>query len=568
MLPDIFKNRVEDILCNVITTLEAGVSIVDKNLIIVWSNELLAHILHLKENPLGKSCREVYACECPGTENCTILQALSHGERRISSTQLITEKGERRYIQNFSIPVKNEKGDISNLLKLSIDITEKEEKIRQISLLRKLSELMHGTLQIDRLLHLILTCVTAGVALGFNRARLFLVDKEKNIVYGKMAVGPSNQEEASKIWSEIANKYEELEDLIKASEDNYRDDTPLHLITRLMAYPLDEEGIVISCIKNKMPVLIKDAVNSPNIDKKFLNMIEANEFVCVPLLVKEEAIGLICADNFYSRNPITEEHVQLLCTFASQAALAIENAEAYKKLGEKIQQLKETQERLICSERLGVIGNMAAYVAHEIRNPLVTIGGFARAILRTSHPDDQIKQGIEIIVEEVNRLEKILKNIMDFSKPHELVKTDSQINEIVENICSLMEPYFKNSNIQLMRKFSASIPKIIIDTTQIKQVFLNIIKNAVESMPKGGTLTIETAVEDNYVKINIADTGEGMSAEIIRNIFVPFFTTKADGTGVGLAVSQKILDEHGGCIRVKSLLKQGSTFSIYLPIIK
>ncbi len=295
-------------------------------------------------------------------------------------------------------------------------------------------------------------------------------------------------------------------------------------------------------------------------------MIGANEFVCVPLVVKEEAIGLICADNYYSKKPITQEHVQLLSTFANHAALAIENADAYKILGEKVNQLKETQERLIRSERLAVIGNMAAYVAHEIRNPLTTIGGFARSILRASSQDDQTRQNAGIIVEEVSRLERILANIMDFSKPVESVKIASQINEILENTCSLMDPYFKNGGIKLIKRFNFMVPNVVIDQTQIKQVFLNLIKNAVESMPGGGTLTLETLEEDEHVKINITDTGEGMTAEIMQNIFVPFFTTKVDGTGVGLAVSQKIVDDHSGFIKVKSSLQEGTTFSIYLPI--
>jgi len=155
---------------------------------------------------------------------------------------------------------------------------------------------------------------------------------------------------------------------------------------------------------------------------------------------------------------------------------------------------------------------------------------------------------------------------MDFSKPVESVKVASQINEILENTCSLMDPYFKNGRIKLTKIFNSMIPKIVIDPTQIKQVFLNLIKNAVESMPGGGALTLETIVEDEHVKINITDTGEGMTAEIMQNIFVPFFTTKVDGTGVGLAVSQKIVDDHGGFIKVKSSLQEGTTFSIYLPI--
>ena len=567
MLPHILKDKVDNSLNIVVSALDAGFAILDKDLNIIWANERLPVILNLRYDLVGKTCRDVYKCECNDNETCSVLQALSSGKKQFSETQLITERGERRYIQNITTPVKDEKGNITHLFKLSLNVTTQEEKIHQLSLLRKLAELMQGTLQIDRLLHLILTCVTAGTALGFNRARLFLVDKERNIVYGKMAVGPSTLEEANRIWSDIAKKYEKLEDLIKASEDNYRDDTPLHMITRLMAYSLsDEKEIIVNCVKEKRPIWERNAFSNPNINKNFVNMIDANEFVCVPLVVKEDAIGLICADNYYSHKPITEEHVQHLSTFVNHAALAIENADAYKKLGEKVRQLKETQERLIRSERLAVIGNMAAYVAHEIRNPLATIGGFARSILRASSQDDQTRQNAGIIIEEVSRLERILANIMDFSKPVESVKVASQINEILENTCSLMEPYFKNGRIKLIKIFNSMIPKIVIDPTQIKQVFLNLIKNAVESMPGGGALTIETIVEDEHIKINITDTGEGMTAEIMQNIFVPFFTTKVDGTGVGLAVSQKIVDDLGGFIKVKSSLQEGSTFSIYLPI--
>lgn len=569
MLPDVIKDKLDSIVYNIVDSLDAGFALLDNDLNIIWANNRLSSMLNLEYSPIGKKCAEVYKCECKNAKNCSVLQSLASGKKQIGDTQLITEKGDRRYVQNVSIPIRDDKHNITHLIKLSTDITEKEEKIHQLSLLRKLAELMQGTLQIDRLLHLILTCVTAGTALGFNRARLFLVDKNRNIVYGKMAVGPSSWEEANKIWGEIGNKYEKLEGLIKASEDNYRDDTPLHMITRLMAYSLtDEKEIIVSCIKNKKPILEKEAFNNPNINKNLVSMLDVNEFVCVPLVVRDDVIGVICADNIYSHKPITKEHVQLLSTFANHAALAIESADAYKELTEKVIQLKDTQERLIRSERLAVIGNMAAYVAHEIRNPLVTIGGFARTIMRASIQDNQIKKSAGIIVDEVGRLEKILANIMDFSKPVESVKVISQINEILENTCSLMEPYFKNGRIKLIKKFDMKLPKIVMDSTQIKQVFLNLMKNAVESMHKEGSLLIETMVESEYVKINITDTGEGMTTEILQNIFVPFFTTKVDGTGVGLAVSQEIIDDHGGHIKVKSVLQGGTTFSIYLPIKK
>lgn len=569
MLPDTIKLKLEDIINNISDSGVAGLALLDHDLNVAWANRSLSSILKLNYDPVGKSCREIFDCECKDKNNCTILKALSSGRKQYSEVQLSADKDTRKYLQNVSVPIKDEKGSITHLLKITTDITLKEEKIHQYDLLRKLAELMQGTLQIDRLLHLILTCVTAGTALGFNRARLFVVDHDRNIVFGKMAVGPSDVAEANKIWNEIAHKYKMLEDLIKASEDNYQYDSPLHMITRLMAYSLDDENeVIVSCIRKKKVIVEKNAFNNPNINKNFVNMIGSNEFVCVPLIVRDKAIGAICADNIYSKKPITDEMVMLLSTFANHAALAIENADAYKKLEKKIIQLKDAQERLVRSEKLAVIGNMAGYIAHEIRNPLVTIGGFARSIARETADNKTIKNSAEIIIDEVSRLEKILAVVMDFSKVAKPAKVKMQVNEIVDNTISLMESYFKNIGIDVVKKYESMIPDIVVDQDQIRQVFLNIFKNAAESMQNGGKLIVGTTKEDEYVRIDITDTGVGMDADTIENIFTPFYTKKREGTGIGLAVSQKIVDDHEGFIKVKSELNQGATFSIFLPLKK
>lgn len=569
MLPDNIKLKLEDIINNISDSGVAGLALLDHDLNVVWANRSLSSILKLNYDPVGKSCREIFDCECKDKNSCTTLKVLSSGRKQYSEVQLSADKDTRKYLQNVSVPIKDEKGRITHLLKITTDITLKEEKIHQYDLLRKLAELMQGTLQIDRLLHLILTCVTAGTALGFNRARLFVVDHDRNNVFGKMAVGPSDVAEANKIWNEIAHKYKMLEDLIKASEDNYQYDSPLHMITRLMAYSLDDENeVIVSCIRKKKVIVEKNAFNNPDINKNFVNMIGSNEFVCVPLVVRDKAIGAICADNIYSKKPITDEMVMLLSTFANHAALAIENADAYKTLEKKVIQLKDAQERLVRSEKLAVIGNMAGYIAHEIRNPLVTIGGFARSIARETTANKTIKNSAEIIIDEVSRLEKILAVVMDFSKVAKPAKVKTQVNEIVDNTISLMESYFKNIGIDVVKKYESMLPDIVVDQDQIRQVFLNIFKNAAESMQNGGKLIVETTKEDEYVRIDITDTGVGMDADTIENIFTPFYTKKREGTGIGLAVSQKIVDDHEGFIKVKSELNQGATFSIFLPVKK
>ena len=137
MLPDILKDKVDNILNNVVDALNAGFVILDKDLNIVWANERLSSILNLGYDPIGRTCRDVYKCECKENKNCSVLEALSSGQKQFSETQLITERGERRYIQNITTPVKDEKDTITHLLKLSIDVTAQEEKIHQLSLITK-----------------------------------------------------------------------------------------------------------------------------------------------------------------------------------------------------------------------------------------------------------------------------------------------------------------------------------------------------------------------------------------------------------------------------------------------
>ena len=209
---------------------------------------------------------------------------------------------------------------------------------------------------------------------------------------------------------------------------------------------------------------------------------------------------------------------------------------------------------------------MAAYVAHEIRNPLTTIGGFARSIERLGANNEKISTSSKIIVQEVQRLEKILNSIRDFSKPEEPQKTKTQINKLMEDTLELTEGYLKEIGITVYKELGYDLPEVLVDPGQMKQVFLNLVKNAAESMPKGGTLNVRTCVENGSIKIDFADTGEGIPTEVTEKIFMPFFTTKSYGTGVGLALSQKIVDDHEGKLSVFSETGRGSIFSIRLPL--
>ncbi len=550
----------------IIDVIGVGLCLLDKELKITWANKTLRDWLQLKESPLGKHCHDIYHCDEVGTGSCPATNVFNRRAGGIIETWIESENLKKMCVQHVAIPIRNGEENINSVLILTIDSTESEKTVHKLLLLQKLGEAMQGTLHLDKLLHLILTCVTSGYAFGFNRAMLFLINKEHNVLNGKLAVGPSSREEAKQIWKELSSKYNSLKDIFKELDFSHNIDTSFNTMANLMVYSLsDTREVVVSCAKEMRAIIIKDAVNDPRVTQEFRKTLGVNEFVCVPLIAKNETIGVIVADNIYTGEPISDDRVSMLTMFVNQASLAIENAETYKRLEDKINQLTETQQRLIRSEKLAAIGTMSSYVAHEIRNPLVTIGGFAKTLSRFTFTDSKIKVNIDIIIEEVKRLEKILNNITDFGKPSKPEMVDTQICEIMENTCMLMENYFQEKHIRLQKKYETSLPEIPVDPTQIKQVFLNILMNAVESMPDGGKLDVNIESVDESIKIYIIDTGKGIQQGVLQDIYDPFFTTKPSGTGVGLSVSLKIIEDHGGTIGATSKQEKGTTMLITLP---
>ena len=556
-----------EIFDNVIEVMGAGLCLIDKNTKIIWANDTLKEWLNLNESPVGGHCSDIYHCDVVGTDKCPAELVLKGKKGHIVQSWVRTKAKKRMCIQHIAIPITNKNSNTDNILLLTVDVTENEKMVHRLLLLQQFGEITQGTLHLDKLLHLILTCITADYSFGFNRATLFLINKELNVLNGKLAIGPASSEEATRILKEMSDSHNSLTDIVDKLDYSHNIDTPLNTMTKLLVYSLaDAKEVVTLCTKEMKPIIVKDAVKDPRVSNEFRKALGVNEFVCVPLIAKNEPIGVIVADNVYTAEPISDERVNTLTMFVNQASLAIENAETYKSLEDKIDQLTETQQRLIRSEKLAAIGSMSSYVAHEIRNPLVTIGGFAKTLSRFTFTDAKIKVNIDIIIEEVKHLEKILNNITDFAKPSKPEKIDVQLCEIMENTCLLMENYFQEKHITLQKKYETGVPEAPVDPTQIKQVFLNILMNAVESMPDGGKLDVKIKSIDGTVTIYIVDAGKGMKQDVLQNIYDPFFTTKPSGTGVGLSVSLKIIEDHGGTIDAISEQGKGTTMLLTLPI--
>lgn len=233
---------------------------------------------------------------------------------------------------------------------------------------------------------------------------------------------------------------------------------------------------------------------------------------------------------------------------------------------ENITQRKIIEHQLYHADKLSSIGQLAASVAHEIKNPLASIKTLGQLLQEETGPGDSRREYIDVIVAEVNRLNGVVEQLLKYARPEKSMVTLVPVNEIIQPILALVKHELERHRVRLVTQFQENL-KMFVDPEKIKQVFLNLIFNAIQAMPAGGEIRIRifAGTPDPWDIINIEDTGEGMPPDVLARIFDPFFTTKQRGTGLGLAIVKKIVDLHGGKIEVKSNLKTGTVFTIALP---
>ena len=229
--------------------------------------------------------------------------------------------------------------------------------------------------------------------------------------------------------------------------------------------------------------------------------------------------------------------------------------------------LRNSRNELISAERLATAGKMAASFAHEIRNPLSSMRMLAQMLMRKQDLSEaRRKQSMEYILEEIERIDVIVKGFMDFARPASLDPLPHDLNQVLQEVLDLMEANLNHHQILLIKKFAPDLPAIPLDRDKLKQAFMNIVLNAMDAMPEGGTLEILTLQDPDRVRIDVVDTGVGIPPEDLNRLFEPFFTTKSQGTGLGLANAKRVLEQHSGDIQGKSVVEQGTTISLWLPL--
>lgn len=448
--------------------------------------------------------------------------------------------------------------------------TEAQKIAREFSILYEISTATMTTIKLDRLLHIILTAVTAGDGLEFNRAILLLVNERSNIIQGMMGVGPDSIEDAWKAWGEFSINRKGLLEIVSAQiKEGKMPSSRLNEIAKTIRLPLDSSCIVARTVREQRSFNVGAEDEGQAISAVLSEKLGLSIFASVPLMASGKVVGVIIVDNCFNKRPITDEDIRFLTMFANQAGLAIENSLLYSDINEAHLELKETHDRLLQSEKLAALGEMAANVAHEIRNPLTSLGGFARRLLKKLEGHTE-KRYAEIIVKEVERLEGLLTDILVLSRKSAGSFKSHNLNKIIDSTLHQLSGELKTKKVELIKEFAESLPNIDCDSQQLKQVFMNLFTNSIQAMQDGGTLTISTYLiteaETSYVGISITDTGGGIPENFVSNIFNPFFTTKDTGTGLGLSITHKLVAHHRGDIELINRPGEGATFIVKLPI--
>jgi len=253
----------------------------------------------------------------------------------------------------------------------------------------------------------------------------------------------------------------------------------------------------------------------------------------------------------------------------SRSLIKDENGEVLGSIAivKDVTQIKELEKQIQHSDKLALIGQIAAGIAHEIGTPLNVISGNAEYIMMEMGENNPYKEELETIISQAERIANLIKQLLEFARPRKPNYTKVNVNNELHHVVELLKHQFEKSNIKLNLKFSEDIPSIYADCSQIHQVFLNIIVNAIQAINQNGVIEIETFAKDGYVNIKFRDNGVGILPEHIHKIFEPFFTTKeaGKGTGLGLAVSKRIIDEHNGKIEVESTPGKGTVFTVKFP---
>jgi len=320
-------------------------------------------------------------------------------------------------------------------------------------------------------------------------------------------------------------------------------------------------------LSEKEPLFLKEIQNHlPENDDEIKTLHKLDCKLVVPLISRDKLVGILSFGPKRMDQRITDGDLEFISVLAGQLTVSVENALLYENQKRINSELRDTQKQLIQSEKLAATGQFSASLAHEINNPLGIIKNYLQILSESIEGNSANQYNLGAIKEEVDRIARIVKSFLDFSRPAKEEMSFLNLIEIIKQVIFLVNQEFLSRDIKITADLSESLPRVLGSEDQLKQVFLNLLVNSRDFMPYGGEISIRAREVKDKVEIEFSDTGCGIPEDNLNRIFDPFFTTKTDGrgTGLGLWICYGIIQRHGGSIQAKRK-KQGTSFTLSLP---
>lgn len=449
-----------------------------------------------------------------------------------------------------------------------------DTKTLEVRFLHELGSVLQSSLDLDEVLSVALTAITAGKGFGMNRAFLLLADKDRHTLHGHLAIGPRSAEEAGRTWQEVESGDLDLQtlaqtfrkDKLRAERHKFQD-----ILDRLVVHLDDTQHLVVRVLEERRPMLVSDAFRRADVDADFVNALGVDTFLVLPLITRNRRVGVIIADNFITHRTISEQDMQSIETFTFPVAFAIERASLYEQLHEEFEKLKqanqrlqEQQEQLVRMEKMALVGRITSSIAHSIRNPLMVIGGFARSVFKNTSDSDPKRSIIQSILNEARQLEEVLGEILtytdalyptcDFWDPNQLI--EAALRDVQER--ALAQEYSCRFH------GGGQLPAVYIDFKQTCYCIRAILLSTIDGL-QGGRIDISTRCEGERVAVQIVDRSRALSEEELEALLTPFTETREMGSGLTMALARSMLDKQQIPLLVVAPPEGGVTYTITLP---
>ena len=486
-------------------------------------------------------------------------------------------------VLNISLgPFREDGGAISGIMGTISDVTESyqrkvklEEADYVMSVISQVSEALTSAAELNDVLRIILTGVTANQGLGFNRAFLLLKNEEENLLEGKIAIGPSSSEEAHEIWSNLAGQHRTLLELL----DDYRETEKNNGFTASSGIEdwkidLNKPNYFADVLESGSGMIVNDYDNSTSESIKIFNHLQTESLAIVPIISKGRNLGIIAADNKITGKQITKTRLKLLQIFANNSAIAIEHSRLYDKVSERAKelekincQLADSQEQIIRAEKMSVIGELTSSIAHELRNPLMVIGGFANLMISSGDAGENAEY-LNIILSETQRSESVLHQVLDFSRASRTCSREIEFNSLTKEACDYFQTKTKFRHKGIYLDLNETSGMVWGNPDQLMHALLQFIHLAAEGMTDECKAKIATHGKNKLVRLSIEFTGSRQAQENAIKIYDKIFGSSNGTQRMSLIVAGETIKSHGGNYGVENPTNEGPILYVELPVMR